>query len=146
MPGLVFILFLLFTFKKKTMLQSIAFFLFKIKKKEKKAVTLSFLSRPLREKCTPIVPGPALVAKGNILTKQDVLYKMWNVLSTVYFSYSHKSGPDKWGLSANWYVIIEVRQWICTFLVPFGEGESDFARPRFWLGSLPPFLAAFIFS
>lgn len=146
MPGLVFILFLLFTFKKKTMLQSIAFFLFKIKKKEKKAVTLSFLSRPLREKCTPVVPGPALVAKGNILTKQDVLYKMWNVLSTVYFSYSHKSGPDKWGLSANWYVIIEVRQWICTFLVPFGEGESDFARPRFWLGFLPPFLAAFIFS
>lgn len=146
MPGLVFILFLLFTFKKKTMLQSIAFFYLKLKRKKKKAVTLSFLSRPLREKCTPVVPGPALVAKGNILTKQDVLYKMWNVLSTVYFSYSHKSGPDKWGLSANWYVIIEVRQWICTFLVPFGEGESDFARPRFWLGFLPPFLAAFIFS
>lgn len=95
MPGLVFILFLLFTFKKKTMLQSTAFFYLKLKRKKKKAVTLSFLSRPLREKCTPVVPGPALVAKGNILTKQDVLYKMWNVLSTVYFSYSHKSGPDK---------------------------------------------------
>lgn len=78
------------------MLQSIAFFYLKSKKKErKKAVTLSFLSRPLREKCTPVVPGPALVAKGNILTKRDVLYKMWNVLSTVYFSYSHKSGPGK---------------------------------------------------
>lgn len=81
--------------KKRQCFSQLLFFLFKIKKKEKKAVTLSFLSRPLREKCTPVVPGPALVAKGNILTKQDVLYKMWNVLSTVYFSYSHKSGPDK---------------------------------------------------
>lgn len=30
----------------------------------------------------------------------------------------------------------------------FGEGgkKKDFAKPRFWLGLLPPFLAAFIFS
>lgn len=35
------------------MLQSIAF-LFK-KEKRKKAVTLSFLSRPLRDECTPVI-------------------------------------------------------------------------------------------
>lgn len=37
------------------MLQSIAFLFKKRKKKRKKAVTLSFLSRPLRDECTPVI-------------------------------------------------------------------------------------------
>lgn len=80
MPGLAFIfIFAIYLKKKKRQCFSqLLFYLnLKNKKKEKKAVTLSFLGRPLREKCTPVSPGPALVAKGNILTKQNVLYKMY---------------------------------------------------------------------
>lgn len=37
------------------MLQSIAFLFKKKIKKRKKAVTLSFLSRPLKDECTPVI-------------------------------------------------------------------------------------------
>lgn len=64
--------------------------------KKKKAVTLSFLSRPLKDECTPVIEQDQLWwLKWNILSKKVSFLKMVYIIHSLFQLFPQVRGPDK---------------------------------------------------